>query len=253
MKGAEMDLKAVSEYLFGRLKDVRPVTVNVGSQDYAVRADGTLGDAVRALAPQWNKPTFNVQTLSALAALYAAEVDDFPGTCALHVADYLTVELVSVKADEFGHRHVFAQAKHQQETPFLFNEYMPAEKFLIALRTSFLFNDNAVKVQQLCSNLDSGMTVNVADDGVSQSLEVKAGTSSKSGVVIPAEGIALIPWRTFRDAAPVESKFLLRLKGVKDGLPLVALFDIDQKWKLDTTNSIADWLRKNVPAATVIA
>jgi hypothetical protein len=43
------------------------------------------------------------------------------------------------------------------------------------------------------------------------------------------------------------------LKGIKDSLPQVALYDIDQKWKLDTANSVADWLRAKLPDATVIA
>lgn len=241
------------EYLFSKLKDKHSVTHKVGEQEYAVNANGTLGEPVRGLAPQWDKPTFEVQTLSGLKGLCEVNVDDFPEAVGLHVVDYLTVRLVSLKADDFGRRHVYAQAKHAIETPFKFAEFMPAEKFLIDLRTSFLFNDNAVKIQQVCSNLSSGMTVNLADDGVSQQLEVNAGTVSKSGVVIPAEGIALIPWRSFRDADPVESKFLLRLKGVKDSLPVVALYEIDQKWKLDTVHAIGDWLHKHIKGVTVIA
>jgi hypothetical protein len=246
-------MKDILQYLFGRLKDVRPVTHEINGQHYAVAADGTLAQPVRDLAPQWDAPTFKVLTLTALAELYAAKVDEFPENVALHVVDHLTVQLVSLKADVFGRRHVYAQAGHVQDTCFKFNEYMPAEKFLIDLRTSFLYNDDAVIVQKVCSNLESGMSVNVADDGVSQALEVKAGTGSKSGVTIPAEGIGLIPWRTFRDAAPVESKFLLRLKGVKDGLPQVALYEIDQKWKLDTIHSIGEWLRRHVKDARIIA
>jgi hypothetical protein len=70
---------------------------------------------------------------------------------------------------------------------------------------------------------------------------------------LPAEGVPLIPWRTFREAAPVESRFLLRLQQVKDAPPNVALFEIDQKWKLDTVQSVAAWLREALPAATVLA
>lgn len=246
-------IKEALEFLSKLQTPKNPVTVEVNQQQYAVKPDGTIGDAVRDLAPQWDKPTFVVHTLSALKELWEAKLDDFPEDVALHVGDHLAVNMVSLKADEFGRRHVFALATHIEEVPFAFGKFMPAEKFLIDLRTSFLFNDNAVKIQQVCSNLSSGMTVNLADDGVSQQLEVKEGTMTKSGVTIPAEGIELIPWRSFRDAAPVTSKFLLRLRGVKDGLPEVALFEIDQKWKLDTIHSIGDWLRKNVKDAKVIA
>jgi hypothetical protein len=248
-----MDLKSALEYLFCRLKDTRPATVDVDGQAYRVLGDGTLGTPVRALEPQWTMPTFKVKTLTALAAAVAHEVDGFSAdNVALHVVDYLTVQLVSMEADAFGHRHVYIEAKHETECPFAFNKYMPAEDFLIALRASFLLNDEAVKVLTVASNLESGQVISVADDGLSQKLEIKAGAASKAAVTLPSEGIPLIPWRTFRDAAAVESKFLLRLKQVKDDLPMVALFEIDQKWKLDTIQSIAAWLKGAVPEKLAI-
>lgn len=249
-----MDLKSSLEYLFGRLKDARPVTVTVGGQDYRVQADGTLGAPVRALEPQWTAPTFQVKTLTALAGLLSAGVDGFGADVALHVVDYKTVQLVSTKADDFGKRHIYAEAKHETECPFIFNKCIDAEEFQISMRTSFLLNDEAVKVLTVVSNLESGMTISVADDGLSQKLEIKSGTISKTPITLPSDGIPLVPWRTFRDAAPVESKFLLRLKQVKDGLPLVALFEIDQKWKLDAMQSIAAWLKGHVSdKITIIA
>lgn len=246
-------MKEILEYLFERLRAEKPVTVEVDGQSYAVTANGTLAQPIRELAPQFDKPTFKVQTLSALAASVSAEVDDFDEDVALHVVDYLTVQLVSVKADEFGRRHVYVEAKHPSECPFRFNEYMAAEKFLIDLRTSFYLTEDAIKVQKVVSSLESGTVITMADDGLSQQLEIKGGTTSKAQVVLPSDGIPLVPWRTFRDAEPVESKFLLRLKQVKDDLPLVALHEIDAKWRLDTVNSIAKWLNQNTKGVRVIA
>lgn len=243
----------ILQYLFDRLRDKRPVTVEVDGQHYAVRNDGTLGAPVRPLAPQWEKPVFRVATLSALAAAVRSKVDDFGSSVALHVVDYRTVQLVSLKADDYGQRHVYIEAKHDSECPFQFNKFLDGEDFQIGLRASFLLNGEAVKVLTVVANLESGQTISVADDGLSQKLEVKAGTVSKSSVTLPAEGIPLIPWRTFRDASPVESKFLLRLKQVKDDLPQIALFEIDQKWKLDTVNSISAWLKKSLPETEIIA
>ena len=230
-----------------------PVTVQVAKQTYAVKPDGTLGDPVRELAPQWPKPAFQVSTLSGIAELVKAKLDDFEQTVGLHVVDHLNVHLVALKADEFGRRHVYAEAVHVEGAGFQFNKFLDAEEFLIAFRRSFLFNEDAVKVQQLCSSLESGMQVSMADDGLSQQLEIKSGTLSRSPVKLPAEGIPLVPWRMFRDAAPVVSKFLLRLRGVKDGLPLIALYEIDQQWKLECVQSIAHWLRTHVKDVAVIA
>jgi len=239
------------QYLFGRLKDVKPVTTKVGDQDYA---DGTLGDPIRALKPQFDAPTFNIATLSGLIALVNAKVDAFPAEVGLHIVTHRQVDLVSLKADEFGRRHVYASATHRAETPFVFDKYYTSpEEFLIAFRASFFFEENAVKVQQLCSMIGSGEAVAVTDDGLSQEVVVKSGTVTKAAVPLPADGVPLIPWRTFREVSPVQSRFLLRMKGVKDGLPQIALFEIDAKWQLDTRGAIASWLSTNVPGITVIS
>ncbi len=248
-------MKDVLEYLFGRLKDKTPVTVEVGGQAYAVKADGTLGAPVRELEPQFDTPVFQVSTLQGLAGLVAANVDDFDASqVGLNVANYRTVELVSLKADSYGRRHIFAVASHRQETPFKFGQYYDSpEKFLIDFRASFYFNDEAVNVQRLCSTVGAGEAVAVTDDGLSQEVVVKTGTVTKASVQLPVDGVPLIPWRTFREVSPVQSRFLLRMKGVKDGLPQIALFEIDQRWTLDTVNAVAEWLRTNITTVPVIA
>lgn len=232
----------------------RKVTHEVDGQVYAVTADGTLGNAVRDLAPQWDAPTFNVATLSALVELYRAKVDDLGPEVGFHVADHLTVRLVALKADEYGRRHVYAEAKHTPDTPFKFgNYYSGPEEFLIPFRASFDPNEEAVKVCQLCSAVGSGDAVSVTDDGVSQEVITKSGTIARSTVVLPSDGIPLIPWRTFRDASPIISTFLLRMRGVKDGLPQIALIEIDAKWKIETMASIAHYLKAHTKEAIVIA
>jgi hypothetical protein len=250
-----MDLKPALEYLLGRVKAERPVTVKVGEQDYAVEADGTLGDAVRALEPQWDKPTLKVPTLSALAGAVLAGLDGMdPKKIFVGVVDVSTVVVSSIEADEFGRRHNWVLATHQAETKFEFDRYYDTpEKFIIAFRASFYFNDNAVKVQQVCSTVGAGDAVMVADDGVSQAITIKSGTVTRSTFDLPADGIPLVPWRTFRDAAPVESKFLLRMKSVKEALPHIALFEIDAKWRVDTMQSIAAYLATALPGVTIIA
>jgi hypothetical protein len=250
-------VKEVLEYLFGRVKAERPVTVHVDSQAYAVRSDGTLGDPIRELRPipTIEHPTVEVKTLSGLVAAVNAGIDKVdPAAVAFRIPDIYTVEVVSLVADEFGRRHVWARAQHKPETKFEFDKYYQSpESFLIAFRSSFDFNDEAVKVQQLCSAVGSGDAVTVTDDGISQEVRIVAGTVTKSTVQLPADGVPLIPWRTFRDATPVQSKFLLRMKGVKEGLPHIALFEIDAKWQLETVQSVANYLAKQLPQANIIA
>jgi hypothetical protein len=242
------------EYLLGRLEAERQITCDVKGQPYAVNSDGTLGAAVRDLAPQWIKPTLEVGSLRALAELWKTKLDDFEDDAAFHVANYRTVRLIRMKADDYGRRHVYAAATYSDETPFKFDQFMPPDKFMINFRASFYWNEEAVKVSTVVSRLESKTQIAVADDGLSQKLEIVNETRSlNTPVVLPAEGVPLIPWRTFREAPPVESRFLLRLQAVKDAVPNVALFEIDQKWKLDTVESVAGWLRAEVPEARVIA
>lgn len=252
---AGFNMKEVLQYLFGRLKDQHPVIQKVGDVTYAVEADGTLGDPVRELAPQWTKPAVEVSSLSGLAALLKdGGIDSIKAAeVFIHVVDPWTVRVASLAADDFGRRHVWAVAKYANDIAFAFNNFYNPEDFIIKFRSSFLFNDEAVKVQALSSTLTSGTEVTVADDGISQAITIKSGTVTRSAQALPAEGISLIPWRTFRDANPVMSKFLLRMKGVKDALPQIALFEIDAQWKRETVNSVAKHLTEALPEFTVIA
>ncbi|HVJ09303.1 MAG TPA: hypothetical protein VM554_13055 [Acidisarcina sp.] len=226
----------------------------VDGQPYALKADGTLDKPVLQLAPQFTKPSLQVSTLGALVDIVHGDLDSIKThRTALHIVDPLTVDLLSLEADDFGRRHLWARASHRQETPFVFGKYEQPEDFLIKFRASFLFNDEAVKVQQLCSSVGSGDAVLVLDDGISQEVQIKSGTVTRASIALPADGVPLIPWRTFRDAHPVESKFLLRMKGVKDSLPQIALFEIDAKWPLETKHAIKKYFEQNLPEVPVIA
>jgi hypothetical protein len=241
------------QFLLSRLKDVRPVTHEVAGQHYAVRQDGTLGEPVRELAPQFTKPALLLHTVSALVAAYKAGLDDLPTKeVAFNIKRPTYVALESIKADEFGLRHLYATAEHSEDAGFAFGRFYVPEDFLIAFRAGFYFNDWAEKVQRLCSTVTAESGVETADDGISQVVTVKQGAVTRSAVELPKE-IPLIPWRTFREVAPVESKFLLRMRGVKDQLPEIAIFEIDGKWKLDTVESIRHYINQQLPEALVIA
>jgi len=246
-------VKEALQYIFGRLKDKHPVTHKVEGVEYSVNADGTLGNPIRELAPL-AKPTLEVSSLSGLALALKGGLDSVKtDEVFIHVSDPWTVRVVSLAGDEFGRRRAWAVAKYVNDSAFLFDNYYKPEDFIIKFRASFLYNDEAVNVHRVCSTVGSGEAVLVADDGISQEVTIKSGTVTRSSIHLPADGIPLVPWRTFRDATPVTSKFLLRMKGVKDSLPTIALFEIDAQWKRETVNSVAKWLTTELPGFTVIA
>ena len=241
------------EYLAKLQTPKNPVVHNVHGQPFEVKVDGTLGNAVKPVDISFWKPPLVVSTLSGLVDAYNAKVGELGARVALHIESHLLVSLVDLDLDEFGKRRLYARADHAPDTAFKFGEFYEPEAFIIAFRAGFYFNSEAVKVQQLCSTIASGSAVAVNDDGISQEVIVKSGTLTKAGITLPADGVPLIPWRTFRDANPVESRFLLRMRGVKDGLPKIALFEIDARWKLDHVASIRSYLSGALPGATIIA
>ena len=246
-------IKEALEFLAKLQTPKNQLTVEVGGQTFAVRADGTVGNAVRPVDLSWPTPVLPLGTLSGIVAAYSAKVGNLGDRVALHIVSHLQVDLIDLDEDEHGKRRVYAQAKHTPDAGFKFNSFMDPEAFLLSFRASFFFNDEAVKVQQLCSTVGAASGVAVADDGISQEVTVKLGTVTRAGVTLPADGIPLIPWRTFRDANPIESRFLLRMRGVKDQLPQIALFEIDAKWQLDTVGSIRSYLEGALPSAIIIA
>ena len=242
-------IKEALEFLAKIQTPKNPIITTVDGRQYTIKPDGTLGDLIR-------KPDYSaleMRSLSAIAGAFKAGLDDLdPALVAFHVVDPWLVELISLEADEVSSRHVFARARHEKETDFEFDTFYAPEQFIIKFRASFYFNDQAAKVQQLCSTLQAGSTVSVSDDGISQAVTVQSGTINKASITLPAEGVPLIPWRTFREASPVESKFLLRMKADKVNIPSIALFEIDEKWKLETVHSIRDFLRGLVAEPTPI-
>jgi hypothetical protein len=230
-----------------------PVTVTINDRPYAVKADGTIGEHIRKPDTTVIYPAVETSTLTALVGIYLANLDGLDqAKVAVHVIDYLNAAIIDLNVNEFGYRHIYARAHHSEETDFEFDTFYLPEEFLIKFRASFYFNEEAAKVQQLCSTLEAGSTVSVSDDGMSQTVVITSGAINKTPVTLPAEGVPLIPWRTFRDAAPVESKFLLRMKTFKDGSPKIALFEIDEKWKLDVVGAIRDYLKTHLPEGAII-
>lgn len=245
-----MEMKSALEYLFDRFKDKRPASVEIRGEHYRLNSDGVIEGCIERVAPPWPAP-LACATLSGLVD-FAKSRNLGTGETAFHVESYNRVSLVALAGDEHGRRRVYAQACHGQETPFEFGAYMLPEKFRVDFLASFYLTEDAANILKLISTIGTtGETVGVADDGLSQTVEVKSGTVTRSKVALPTDGIPLVPWRTFRDIAPVTSKFLLRLKS-DSGIPKVALHEIDAKWQLDTVAAIEAWLGLEMPGATII-
>jgi hypothetical protein len=243
-------LQEFAEYLLTRLKP-QPVTQEVEGRQYRVSPDSN-GLKLEGLITPPERPMLALCTLTGFVDAFAAKIDEFPAEVAVHVVDHLTVQLVSLRADEYGRRHRWLSAVCAEKNSFPFDQYVTPETFLLSLQSGFLPTDDVIQLQRLASSLTTENSVGTADDGLSQVITVKQGTVKRDTVTLPPR-IPLFAYRTFREIDPVSSEFLVRLKGDPGKLPAIALLQIDaNKWKWDTMRVMAQWLKKELPDGTVV-
>ena len=136
-----MEIVKVLDWFKSLKGDERPVTTEVAGVHFAVKADGTLGEPVRPVIPiaPVATPVLPLATLTGLVAAFNAKVDGFDqlGASAVQVESYDSVALVSLKADEWGRRQVWARAKSTEVNGFQFGQYQDSEPFMIKLQGSF--------------------------------------------------------------------------------------------------------------------
>lgn len=209
-----------------------------------------LGEVIQPPRPA----ALEVSTLTGFVDAIRAGVAGSLDRRVIHVEDYLKVTAKNAYPDIHGFRDTVLRATHKPLGVFNFGDYYSdPEKFIIALQAGFYMNDDAVYVQRVASGLAAVHgAVGTQDDGFSQQITVKRGEVRTSEVQVKPR-IKLIPRRTFDEAAPVESEFLLRLKQAADGMPSIAIFSVDgTKWQGECMQSIKDWLGKNLPAGVSI-
>jgi hypothetical protein len=246
-----MDFKSILEHARTLLRP-EPLDHIVDGRAYKVTPgpDGPeMGDII---APPVAS-SLNLASLTGFVDAFNANIDNFASKkVAVHVVDHLTVTLTSLEADDFGRRHEWLRSTCREKNPFPFDTYQTPEMFLINLQSGFLPTEEVIQLQRLASSLTNESSVGVQDDGLSQTVTVKQGAVTRGQVDLPRR-IALLPYRTFREVDPIQSEFLVRLKGSPGQLPQIALLELDAGgWKHSTALVMKRWLTGNLPATTVV-
>lgn len=137
---------------------------------------------------------------------------------------------------------------------FHFGQYADQEKFIIDLMTLFQPTEDLNTILRVVSNLSDEMVQRSKDDGISQTVVLKAGIVQKANETI-INPVVLRPFRSFREIDQVESQFIFRLKGGGEGQkPQCALFEANgESWKLSAMKEIKSLIEKNVKGVAVIA
>ncbi|WP_276932652.1 hypothetical protein [Dielma fastidiosa] len=125
-----------------------------------------------------------------------------------------------------------------------FNFYMDLEEFIIQLQTCFVNTDNKRNLLELISSFVESEKLEVADNGISQTVTVEKGSAVKSKDDVEVNPfVKLAAYRTYTEVMQPETMYLLR---VKQG-NRIALYEADGgKWKLEAQKRVAEYLHEGL-------
>ncbi|MHC1744868.1 MAG: hypothetical protein AB9873_17825 [Syntrophobacteraceae bacterium] len=199
-------------------------------------------------------PLLKLSTLTSLVDYVQANFDQHEHPFKVHIMSPILVNLISEIHGPFQQRSVFVAADHNEPSKFKPGTYYDLEEFCILLRTSFVPTQFVADLLKVFGNVKGEAVSQWSDDGVSQSVQAKAGIALVQDVPIPSP-VALQPYRTFREIAQPESPYIVRAKANEGKAPSVALFECEgDQWAVfpRAVDAIKGFLREALPEATII-
>jgi len=154
-------------------------------------------------------------------------------------------------------REVYAVATSDKSHAFKFGEFMAPEQFVISAQTLIANYDNDADLARLLAlvgNVGAEQIATNTDDGISQTVAVKAGITLVKRREID-NPFHLRPFRTFAEIKQPESPFILRARQTNESaVPTLALFECDNgAWEIDAIAAIADWLKAKITDIPILA
>lgn len=192
--------------------------------------------------------TIVLSSLSGLAEMIKQEMSEYNLPLFVRATSAERVHVFGAIRDDMQRERPFtAEAKF---IDFDFNEYISIENMIICLKSRFAPTEDRDYLVQLLGNITDQQSVQIKDDGITQSATVKSGIQLIGEQRIKPI-VTLKPYRTFLEVEQPESDFLIRLK---DGR--AALFEADGgAWEREAVKNVADKLRElleDVPNVHII-
>lgn len=230
------------QYVVG-LKTAEVLDINGGK--YVDKDVHRVDKELRASAIQMN-------TLTSLVDYLKAGVDSMADKMLVQVVSPMKVRVLSMlDADRKREELVDVEAMIPD---FEYGRYMGNERFIIALQSKFIDNDDRALLLQFAGTVKDESIAQYGDDGVTQKATIKTGITSVGDAVVP-NPVNLRPFRTFIEVEQPESSFVFRMKqgnGVE-----CAIFEADGgAWKNAAMKSIKEYLQyelAELPQFTVIS
>lgn len=202
---------------------------------------------LRASAIQMN-------TLTSLVDYLKAGVDSMADKMLVQVVSPMKVRVLSMlDADRKREELVDVEAMIPD---FEYGRYMGNERFIIALQSKFINNDDRALLLQFAGTVKDESIAQYGDDGVTQKATIKTGITSVGDAVVP-NPVKLRPFRTFIEVEQPESAFVFRMRQAEGHGVECAIFEADGgAWKNAAMKSIKEYLQyelAELPQFTVIS
>ena len=219
------------QYVVG-LKTAEVLDIN--GERYVDKDVYRVDNELRASAIQMN-------TLTSLVDYLKAGVDKMAEKMLVQVVSPTKVRVLSMlDADRKREELVEVEAMIPD---FEYGRYMGNERFIIALQSKFIDNDDRALLLKFAGTVKDESIAEYGDDGVTQKATVKTGITSVGDAIVP-NPVKLRPFRTFVEVTQPESAFVFRMRQA-DGRGIeCAIFDADGgAWKNVAMKSIKEYLQ----------
>ena len=232
------------QYVVG-LKTAEVLDINGGK--YVDKDVHRVDKELRASAIQMN-------TLTSLVDYLKAGVDSMADKMLVQVVSPMKVRVLSMlDADRKREELVDVEAMIPD---FEYGRYMGNERFIIALQSKFIANDDRALLLQFAGTVKDESIAQYGDDGVTQKATIKTGITSVGDAVVP-NPVKLRPFRTFIEVEQPESAFVFRMRQAEGHGVECAIFEADGgAWKNAAIKSIKEYLQyelAELPQFTVIS
>ena len=206
-----------------------------------------IENELRASAIQMN-------TLTSLVDYLKAGVDTMAEKMLVQVVTPTKVRVLSMlDADRKREELVDVEAMIPD---FEYGRYMGNERFIIALQSKFIDNDDRALLLKFSGTVKDESIAEYGDDGVTQKATVKTGITSVGDAIVP-NPVKLQPFRTFIEVTQPESAFVFRMRQADGRGVECAIFEADGgAWKNAAMKSIKEYFQNELaelPQFTVIS
>ena len=202
-----------------------------------------IGGRIEAIRPPRVEPIVFASLTGLVEFILDADFGD-PRTAGsfVHVVDHKEVVWLGSLHRAWQHREAFGIARFVAAREFPWEKQLPQSEFITLVRQAFVWNEHVAAIVAVVGNVEGQSTVRLLDDGVTQEVTARAGVARLANIALPPV-VHLAPYRSFPEAAQVESPAFLRAWRDKNEQVLFSLHRVDDPtWQVEARARVKAWM-----------